>query len=72
MKKSERVKAVQSIMKLVHQYGCCNYLQPQHEKDRNEERYLYLLNEEHNLSKIIEYEIYALIDELDRQKEKED
>lgn len=71
MNKKERVKAVNSLMELVHQYGYANYLECATECNNDPDRNMAVIQEQNNLEKIIRYEIYALIDKLDTKKEED-
>lgn len=66
MKRSERIKAINSIMELVSQYGYCNYLLGKNIKD--DEKIIQLDHQQNELYSIIRYELYAMIDRLEKRR----
>ena len=66
MKRSERIKAINSIMELVSQYGYCNYLLGKNIKD--DEKIIQLDHQQNEIYSIIRYELYAMIDRLEKRR----
>lgn len=69
MKQSERIKAINSIMELVSQYGYCNYLLGKNMTD--DEKYHRLYHNQTETYSIIRYELYAMIDRLEKEESEE-
>ena len=66
MKRSERIKAINSIMELVSQYGYCNYLLGKNIKD--DEKIIQLDHQQNEIYSIISYELYAMIDSSEKRR----
>lgn len=69
MKRSERIKAISSIMELVSQYGYCNYLLGKNMRD--DEKIQQLEHQQNDIYSIIRYELYAMIDRLEKEEREE-
>ena len=69
MKRSERIKAINSIMELVSQYGYCNYLLGKNMGD--DEKYNLLYHNQNETYSIIRFELYAMIDRLEKEEREE-
>lgn len=66
MNKSERIKAINSMMELVSQYGYCNYLLGKNMRD--DEKYNQLYHQQVEIYSIIRFELYAMIDRLEKEE----
>lgn len=69
MKRSERIKAINSIMELVSQYGYCNYLLGKNITD--DEKFIQLEHQQNEIYSIIRFELYAMIDRLEKEEREE-
>lgn len=69
MNRHERLQAINSIMELVSQYGYCNYLLGKNMS--NDEKYNQLYHQQVEIYSVIRFELYAMIDRLEKEESEE-